>query len=143
VLPLELIFFRRVYSRLLDQQRSNEENGVALLCLQRSIGRLCRVLQDPRLFDAKQYNLHADGTVGWWEFSILWKEEKFAIHWSFAERVFLTLEEPSRSRLGKVMSVFVLLAILFSAGGFMVSTMRSMQNPLQFCCLFVVVIIVG
>lgn len=124
---MELIFFRKVYAKLLSHTGSSEAAGVPLICLQRSMCRLRKVLQDDSEFDAKQYDLNSDGTVGWWEFCILWKKEQFVIRLSKWERIFLTLEDPVRSRLGRLTSLAVLLAILLSASSFIVSTMPTMK----------------
>eukprot|EP00931_Biecheleriopsis_adriatica_P065309 TRINITY_DN3987_c5_g1_i1.p1 TRINITY_DN3987_c5_g1~~TRINITY_DN3987_c5_g1_i1.p1 ORF type:complete len:797 (+),score=130.41 TRINITY_DN3987_c5_g1_i1:104-2494(+) len=125
--PVELIFFRKVFAKLSQQTGATEASGVPLICLQRSMCRFCKVLQDSRTFDAKRYDQNSDGTVGWWEFCMLWKEEQFVVRYSMAERIFLTLEDPHRSKLGKLTSLLVLFAILMSAGGFIISTMPSMK----------------
>eukprot|EP00930_Biecheleria_cincta_P025572 TRINITY_DN18194_c1_g1_i1.p1 TRINITY_DN18194_c1_g1~~TRINITY_DN18194_c1_g1_i1.p1 ORF type:complete len:831 (+),score=143.95 TRINITY_DN18194_c1_g1_i1:201-2693(+) len=125
--PMELIFFRKVYAKLLSQTGNSEAAGVPLICLQRSMCRLRRVLQDDSEFDAKQYDLNSDGIVGWWEFCILWRKEQFVMRLSRWERIFLTLEDPVRSRLGRLTSLAVLLAILLSATSFIVSTMPTMK----------------
>lgn len=131
---MELIFFRKVYAKLLSQTGSSEAAGVPLLSLQRSMCRLRKVLHDDREFDAKSYDLNSDGTVGWWEFCILWKKEQFTSKLSLWERIFLTLEDPARSRLGKITSFAVLLAILLSATSFIISTMPSMKyQPCSMC----------
>mmetsp|Transcript_32378 Transcript_32378/g.58839 ORF Transcript_32378/g.58839 Transcript_32378/m.58839 type:complete len:749 (+) Transcript_32378:133-2379(+) len=130
---MELIFFRKVYLKLMSES-GTESNGIALVRLQRSMCRLCKILRDERNFDAKEYDINGDGMVGWWEFSILWKQEAFDIKLSLAERIFLTLEDPHRSILGKLTTALVLGAILLSACCFIFSTLPSMQvQPCSGC----------
>lgn len=139
--PLELVFFHKVFTKLHEEREGPEEEeedepldcmvnpkGVPLLVFQRAMSRLFRVLQDERQFDARHYDLNKDGTVGWWEFCVLWKEEQLSVRLSTAERIYLTLEDPQASRLGRLCSVFVLATILVSSGGFILSTLPSMQE---------------
>lgn len=145
--PLELTFFHKVFTKLresmgitdsddedeLEDEPEDRVNprGVPLLVFQRAMSRLFRVLQDDRTFDACRYDLNGDGTVGWWEFCVLWKDlkdEQLSVKLSTAERIFLTLEDPQASRLGRICSIFVLMTILVSSGGFVLSTLPSMQE---------------
>merc|ERR1719401_341425 len=92
------------------------------------MGRLYRLLKIDGDFDAIDYDLNKDGSVGWWEFCKTWKEEQLAVNLSTAERIYITFEEPHSSRLGRIASLVVLLAIAVSAGTFILSTMPSMQE---------------
>eukprot|EP00928_Gymnodinium_smaydae_P073278 TRINITY_DN56514_c0_g1_i1.p1 TRINITY_DN56514_c0_g1~~TRINITY_DN56514_c0_g1_i1.p1 ORF type:complete len:783 (-),score=135.83 TRINITY_DN56514_c0_g1_i1:20-2368(-) len=127
---LELIFFQKVFNRLRQSVDlpQDEKSGVPVLVFRRAMSRLLRLLQDDRNFEASQYDIDQDGTVGWWEFCILWKEERLAVNLSTAERIYLTLEDPQASRVGRITSIFVLMAIFLSAGSFIISTMPSMQR---------------
>lgn len=139
--PLELLFFHRVFEKLSKGPVADAAGemcqGVHLRDLQRGMCRLLRVLKDDREFVATKFDLNHDGVVGWWEFCCLWKEMKLAVNFSMAERIFMTLEDPTASRLGRLVSCVVLLAIVFSATSFVVSTMPSMQEkPLTAAAIF-------
>mmetsp|Transcript_26681 Transcript_26681/g.58657 ORF Transcript_26681/g.58657 Transcript_26681/m.58657 type:complete len:760 (-) Transcript_26681:89-2368(-) len=133
--PLELIFYRKAFAQLQEySDREDDNGGVQLLVFQRAVSRLYLLLQDHREFDAKHYDINGDGTVGWWEFCLLWKDEKLAVHLSLAERIHLTLEDPQASRLGRVTSIFILCAIFVSALSFILSTLPMMEEQLCDIC---------
>merc|ERR1719272_2673880 len=127
---LDLVFFRKVFYRIRSSLGFQDETtgDIPLLSFQRAMGRLFRVLQIDRNFDATKYDLNGDGSVGWWEFCVLWKEEGLAVHLSAAERIYITFEEPNSSRLGRIASTVTLLAIGLSASTFIISTMPDMQE---------------
>jgi len=151
--PLELTFFHNLYVSLLTEssgRRHPMNHGrqtpdkmstfskamddrdtlaVPLMLLQRAMARLFRVFNEDRIFDARRYDMSGDGHVGWWEFCIFWNTEKPTIRLTTMERICLTFEDSSSSRLAKLVSVFVLSAIFVSAGSFVISTMPSMQDP--------------
>mmetsp|Transcript_168694 Transcript_168694/g.542090 ORF Transcript_168694/g.542090 Transcript_168694/m.542090 type:complete len:822 (+) Transcript_168694:101-2566(+) len=135
VQPLQLVFFRKVFVRLMnvktlqDAGADNPDEDIPLMIVQRSFARLCRLLRDDRLFDAKRYDLNGDGSAGWWEFLAMWKQEKLCMRLSPMERVYLTLEDPQSSRLGWLTSLFVFVVILVSAGSFVLSTMPVFHDP--------------
>lgn len=126
-----LVFFQRIYARLLEQRRNADidgaDPGVPLRDMQRCLGRIFRLAAAEQGFDARRYASRGDGTVGWWEFCVAWKEEKLSLRYSLAERIFLTLEDPQSSRVSRICSIIVLLAILASAGSFIISTLPDMQ----------------
>jgi hypothetical protein len=149
---LDLVFFRKVFYKLRRQlgMQDNQNGDIPLIAFQRAMGRLFRVLQIERQFDAKKYDLNGDGNVGWWEFCKIWREEQLAVNLTTAERIYITLEEPGTSRLGRFASVVVLSAIAVSACTFIVSTMPVMQearcancapepfevfNEIDWCCV--------
>jgi len=138
--PLELLFFHKVFVRLRSSIgfRAGDEAftyGVPLIAFQRAMSRLFHVLgEDDRCFNAKAYDANGDGTVGWWEFCMLWKVEQPSVRLSLPERIYLTLENPEMSRLGRIVSMMVLTTIIISAGGFILSTLPSMQEqPCEGC----------
>jgi hypothetical protein len=93
------------------------------------MSRLFRILRAEWSFESEKYDINGDGTVGWWELCVLWSEEKLAVRLSALERIYLTFEEPSKSKLGFGVSLLVLSAIVVSAGGFIVSTLPQFQEP--------------
>mmetsp|Transcript_83745 Transcript_83745/g.233569 ORF Transcript_83745/g.233569 Transcript_83745/m.233569 type:complete len:774 (-) Transcript_83745:239-2560(-) len=139
---LNLSFFRKLFKRLVQQEAPPEwasqrderhPMGVPLLAFQRSMSRLFRVLQDDRVFNSQKYDLNQDRKVSWWEFLLVWKQEQLFVRYSPAERLYITLDCPHRSRLGRVTSIFVLLAIIISVLSFILSTMPSMQELREDC----------
>lgn len=133
--PLELMFYRQLFASLQhdeDEDRSKDDNfypaaGVGRMAFQRAISRLFILLRDNREFNAKAYDLNGDGVLGWWDFCNFWQEESLKVKYSLAERIFITLEDPSSSRVSRITSIFVLLAIVLSAGSFVLSTLPDMQ----------------
>jgi len=137
VQPVELFFFQRVFHQLCKQSQAaesaedaelEEELEVPLVTFQRAMVRLFRVIKDTDKFDAAEYDWNRNGKVGWAEFCSLWKERGVAVKLTFAERVFLTLEDADRSILGKIWSIIIFAAIFVSTGSFILSTVRSMQQ---------------
>lgn len=128
--PLELIFFQRVFRRICEENDllGQEQPGIPLLVFHRVFSRLFKILEDDRQFNAASYDLNNDGKVRWWEFCMLWKQERPAINLSPWERLYITLEDPSSSQVARLLSIFVLLAIVVSAGSFMLSTLPDMQR---------------
>mmetsp|Transcript_9154 Transcript_9154/g.20382 ORF Transcript_9154/g.20382 Transcript_9154/m.20382 type:complete len:823 (-) Transcript_9154:84-2552(-) len=129
---LELVFFQKVFQKLREDKKEDIADGdVPLVLFQRTMSRLFRFLRQEREFSCKQYDMNSDGMVSWWEFCVLWKQEQLTVEFSLAERIHLTLENPEASRLGRLTSIFVLMAIALSAGGFIFSTLPTMQYQ---CC---------
>mmetsp|Transcript_43728 Transcript_43728/g.129443 ORF Transcript_43728/g.129443 Transcript_43728/m.129443 type:complete len:792 (+) Transcript_43728:182-2557(+) len=145
--PLELIFFQKLYVAILKQVNQRKKpakpsmsafikamdtndlteptTAVPLMEIQRAMSRLYQILQDNRDFNAKKYDINDDGCVGWWEFCVIWNKERPYVRLTTMERIFLTFEDSSSSRLSKLASMFVLVAIIVSAGSFIISTMPS------------------
>jgi len=123
-----VVFFQKLYARLLSMQQDDAAESVPLRDMQRCMARVLRITDAKRTFDARRYDTRGDGTAGWWEFCVAWKEENIRVRYTLAERVFLTLEDPQASRLGRICSVIVLLAILLSAGSFIISTLPELQT---------------
>uniref|UniRef100_A0A7S4UCC9 EF-hand domain-containing protein n=1 Tax=Alexandrium monilatum TaxID=311494 RepID=A0A7S4UCC9_9DINO len=97
-------------------------------------GDLASLLQDERCFDPRAYDNNGDGTVTWWEFCVLWKEEQPSVRLLLPERVYLTMENPEMSKLGRILSWLVLTTIFISAGAFILSTLPVLQeSPCEKC----------
>merc|ERR1719240_1920782 len=92
------------------------------------MSRLFRVLRLQENFDARQYDLNNDGHIGWSEFCLLWRQLGIAVQFSTAERMYITLEDPQASRLGRIASGLILATISVSAGAFVISTLPIMQE---------------
>lgn len=124
------VFVRLMNVKMLqDAGADNPDEDIPLMIVQRSFARLCRLLRDDRLFDAKRYDLNGDGSAGWWEFLAMWKQEQLCKRLSPMERVYLTFEDPQSSRLGWLISFCVFVGILVSAGSFVLSTMPVFHDP--------------
>lgn len=148
VQPIELFFFQRVFMQLCKKDDSaamdeededkelmewsdmkvEEEQEVPLVVFQRAMVRLFRVIKDDRKFDCAEYDTNMNGKVGWFEFCSLWKERGIHVRLTFAERIFLTLEDAERSIMGKIWSGLIFVAIVVSVGSFILSTMPEMQQ---------------
>mmetsp|Transcript_65965 Transcript_65965/g.214642 ORF Transcript_65965/g.214642 Transcript_65965/m.214642 type:complete len:820 (+) Transcript_65965:121-2580(+) len=157
VQTLELFFFQRVFQQLLQvsegrlEERNAEhwrkdyalvsphrdpeaESEVPLVEFQRVMVRLLRLVRDEQPFDVRAYDTNGDGRVGWFEFCRVWKDRAILIKLSSAERVFLTLEDPDRSLLGRAVYVLLFLAIILSTGTFILGTLPDDEFQ-DFCLL--------
>jgi len=141
--PLELLFFRRIFTRLRAQKLLiNQTTGrsmskelsegadeiIPIQAFQRVMGRLFYVLRDPQGFDSKVYDENGNNYVGWGEFCYVWKDRKITVRLSLAERIFLTLDDPQSSYLARIISVVTLLTIVASSLGFILSTVPEFQD---------------
>lgn len=143
--PLSLLFFRRMFARLKEQQTvpperdraspgsSSEmeelDDRIPTAAFQRAMGRLFYALRDSDEFDATVYDTNDNGYVGWGEFTQVWKDRQITVRLSLSERIFFTLDDPQSSRLAKFISIFTLLTILISSLGFIISTIPQLQEP--------------
>merc|ERR1719316_2159581 len=82
-------------------------------------------------FDARTYDRNGNGSVGWWEFCSVWKEQKIRLKLTVPERIFLTFDDPQASKLGRLISILVILTIMVSSSSFMMATSPVFQqaNP--------------
>lgn len=142
--PIELLFFRRIFTRLREQVvRANEvqgrcsnnmelidesEENIPVQAFQRAMGRLFYVLRDLDGFDSKVYDQNGNGYVGWGEFCYVWKDRKITIRLSLCERIYLTFDDPQSSVLARIVSVATLSTIMVSSLGFILSTMPELQD---------------
>jgi hypothetical protein len=167
--PIELLFFRRIFTRLREQKaRANEISGrsmhdmpedvdenIPIQAFQRAMGRLFYVMRDPQGFDSKVYDQNGNGYVGWGEFCYVWKDRKITVRLSWWERIFLTCDDPQSSYMARLVSVFTLLTIVMSSLGFILSTVPEFQETpadgsapkpgkvfehIENCCLIIFVI---
>jgi len=101
----------------------NAESSIPLVEFERAMVRLQRVICDNRHeHDVSRYDFNGDGSVSWFEFCLLWQDRGICAWLSPAERIFLTLEDASLSKLGRLVSILVFAAILVSIVTFVVST---------------------
>jgi hypothetical protein len=101
----------------------DEEDSIPLKAFQRTLERLFYVLRDNDGFDAMEYDLDGNGAVGWGEFVDVCRKRKITIEFTFAERLFYTLERPDSSYLAQIVSVLILLVIATSSLAFILSTL--------------------
>jgi len=150
--PVELFFFKRVFQHLCAKKYRRlaalageedtkgprktagfdlENEEVPLIEFQRAMVRLFRVLgvcSDPEAFKASEYDVNENGSVGWLEFCSLWNSHAVIVQLSFAERLFLTLEDEQRSIVGRLISLLVFIGIVISVGSFILSTLPEYQS---------------
>jgi len=150
--PIELLFFRRIFTRLRQQikdanevsgrssqvdkcklavlDRDTEDENIPIQAFQRAMGRLFYVLRDPEPFDSRVYDQNGNNYVGWGEFCYVWKDRKITVRLSRCERIYLTFDDPQSSYLARIVSVVTLLTIVISSVGFILSTVPELQdNP--------------
>eukprot|EP00747_Dinoflagellata_sp_TGD_P184158 gnl/TRDRNA2_/TRDRNA2_39549_c0_seq1.p1 gnl/TRDRNA2_/TRDRNA2_39549_c0~~gnl/TRDRNA2_/TRDRNA2_39549_c0_seq1.p1 ORF type:complete len:839 (+),score=127.51 gnl/TRDRNA2_/TRDRNA2_39549_c0_seq1:46-2517(+) len=128
--PLELLFFRQIFTRLRADMKAGanaDDEIIPTDAFQRAFGRLFFVLRDPQGFDAKVYDANGNGFVGWGEFCYVWKKRQIKIRNSVMERIFLTFDDPGSSYLAKVISAVILLTIMVSSFTFILGTVEEFQ----------------
>ena len=120
---LDLLFFRRVFIQLLAQDSPAEgATTVTYHAFRRTVVRLLKILGVPETFDPKKYDRDSRGVVGWFEFIEVWRDQHLSIQLSRAERVFLTLDDPSSGALARGLSMVIMGLIIVSSVGFILST---------------------
>lgn len=127
-----------------DSDATSEVREVPLVQFHRAMVRMFKILQQPSILKRLQdpaavvdvtppnsvVDANKDGKVGWYEFCSFWKDNErlISVNLSFAERLFLTLEDAERSFVGRIMSVIMFIAIIISTGSFIVSTVPDFQS---------------
>mmetsp|Transcript_66304 Transcript_66304/g.153998 ORF Transcript_66304/g.153998 Transcript_66304/m.153998 type:complete len:770 (-) Transcript_66304:150-2459(-) len=128
ILPLDLLFFRRVFSNL-HRSYGDNHGEVPLSVFQRSFVRLFRVLDMKDAdFEAEEYDADHSGAVGWYEFVSCWRKSQVHIKLSLPERIFLAMEDPSTCFIGQVVNVLVTFLIFVSCILFILGTMPSFRH---------------
>eukprot|EP00438_Fugacium_kawagutii_P024226 Skav223087 [mRNA] locus=scaffold419:294122:300299:+ [translate_table: standard] len=95
--PIDLFFFRRIFSRLYSQH-GDSQGEVPVSVFQRSVVRLFRLMKMDRQaddFSADEYDVDGSGAVGWYEFVT-----DVSVKLSLPERFFVLMEEPTSSLAG-------------------------------------------
>lgn len=148
--PIELLFFRRIFTRLRKQKAmaieseasapagsgrcsiselpDEADESIPIQAFQRAMGRLFYVLRDPEGFDSKRYDTNGNNIVGWGEFCYVWKDRQITVRLSMYERIFLTLDDPQSSILARIVSIITLFTIVVSSLGFILSTVQEFQD---------------
>lgn len=133
--PLELLFFRRCFSRLCDSYgMSNQETkAVPVAFFQRAITRLYKMVDhEGEEFDVKTYDADGNGYIEWQEFCQCWRDVKFKISLGPVERVHVTLDSigTTNSILAKIIANFIMFVIFLSSMSFILSTLLILrQSP--------------
>jgi hypothetical protein len=128
--PLELLFFRRLFSRL-DAIGQSDPKGVPVAFFQRAMARLYKVLDhEGEEFEVKTYDLDGNGFVDWPEFCKCWRKSKIKVKLSSLERIHVMLDSVgcSGSVLAKILSNFIMFVIFVSSMSFMLSTLLVCRN---------------
>ena len=104
-ITFDLEFFRHTFTALNNRVGLGNDE-ISTLQFQMAMNRLFKALGEDRQIVAEKYDLDNSGTIGWWEFVRLWKENDFFIELKLSERIFLTLEDASASLLGLLLRVW-------------------------------------
>lgn len=126
LVPLDLLFFRRIFCSLNRVYGSGSEE-IPLPLFQRAILRLFRILGCQRMFDSSAYDLDKSGQVGWWEFVSCWREHNISITLNKSERVYISFEDPSSCACGRFISVILMILITISSISFMAASLVSLR----------------
>jgi len=136
--PLELLFFRRIFTELQKQcsgepgVEGDEDVDVPIAMFQRAFERLFYVLADEQgePFDARTVDKNCNGFVGWAEFAVVFKHRALKIKLSTPERIFITFDNPDSSMVSFIISAVVLVTITVSSLCFILSTAPEfMKDP--------------
>lgn len=132
---VDLFFFHRAFKRIRGEtgeeafsQILDGDAEVPLVDFQRAMIRFFRAIRVNQEFDVQKYDKNDNGHISWGEFCKFWQDRDVCVRFSFCERLFLTLEDPERSILGKMMSVLVFFTIVLSTSSFIISTMPEFQT---------------
>lgn len=127
--PVELLFFRAIFSELLRREIGisgeavGDDHKISLEAFQIAMERLFFALNNYDGFDARSYDSNEDGGVSWPEFFRVYREKELTIRLSLLERIYLTFEHPDASYLSQVISNLILLTIIASSLSFILGTM--------------------
>ncbi|CAD7962192.1 unnamed protein product [Amoebophrya sp. A25] len=120
---IPLAFFRTLFS-ILNRRFGDKHGEIPSTHFERAMTRVCRMIGDKeRTIVAERYDVDGSGSVGWWEFVACWRDNRFYVSLSFWERISLTFEDPTSSRLARFLSLFLLLTILMSSVLFVIATL--------------------
>eukprot|EP00929_Paragymnodinium_shiwhaense_P086707 TRINITY_DN47165_c0_g1_i1.p1 TRINITY_DN47165_c0_g1~~TRINITY_DN47165_c0_g1_i1.p1 ORF type:complete len:793 (+),score=146.01 TRINITY_DN47165_c0_g1_i1:195-2573(+) len=124
-LTLDLIFFRRIFSRL--TQRYGRDGEVPVETMKVTIQRLSTLLgKDQRLFQVRAsrpiHDPKAD-YMSWFEFVTQWQHSDVGVNLTVAERIFFTFEDPLSSLLGQIITLAITALIAVSCILFIMGTL--------------------
>mmetsp|Transcript_76403 Transcript_76403/g.181722 ORF Transcript_76403/g.181722 Transcript_76403/m.181722 type:complete len:875 (-) Transcript_76403:41-2665(-) len=126
--PLDLIFFRRVFS-ILNQRYGQGTDEVPCAVFQRTVVRLFHMMNFPHVdFNSQDYDVDGSGAVGWYEFVTCWQTSKIRMGLSNIERVFFAMEDPSSCRVGTLISWVITFLIFVSCICFMLGTLPTYKK---------------
>mmetsp|Transcript_32830 Transcript_32830/g.94190 ORF Transcript_32830/g.94190 Transcript_32830/m.94190 type:complete len:784 (-) Transcript_32830:247-2598(-) len=138
--PVELLFFRAIFSELQKRQHGRsrdactDDKKISLEAFQIAMERLFFALGEMDGFDARKYDVNGDGSVTWSEFFRVYRETELTINLSLWERVYLTFEHPDSSYLSQFLSNLVLLTIIASSLSFILGTMTECKMDTAAWC---------
>lgn len=130
--PLNLVFFRKIYSRLRLTHPKGE--GVDVEVFNSRIERLFKAFGNkntPAPSVLKGKDKDGSGWITWQECCECWREEDFTINLSLLERVYLMLDQQgcSSSIVAWIASTTIMSAIAVSSCMFLLSSMPAMKLP--------------
>eukprot|EP00746_Dinoflagellata_sp_MGD_P005860 gnl/MRDRNA2_/MRDRNA2_111359_c0_seq1.p1 gnl/MRDRNA2_/MRDRNA2_111359_c0~~gnl/MRDRNA2_/MRDRNA2_111359_c0_seq1.p1 ORF type:complete len:867 (+),score=141.03 gnl/MRDRNA2_/MRDRNA2_111359_c0_seq1:112-2712(+) len=130
--PLNLIFFRKVYVRLLKGKPESEQ--VSLDIFRRSMERMWTATNPgeamPSTFDHKKYDDDNDGGVSWREFCECWRDSYCSVNLNVWERLYICFDPlgAQSSKLPRFISMLLMVLILISSTAFVVSTLPHVKQ---------------
>jgi len=138
VLPLPQLCIRRIFTKLCSELQNHQavidanggiagEECVPTSFFERSIERLCELVDDPMPFQSSDLDRNQNGVVSWGECFHFCKRRKLAVRVSLCERIYLTFDDPDSSHLAQFISLFVLATIATSSCCFVLRTLPECQ----------------
>lgn len=132
--PLDLLFFRRIFSNL-HGRYGNERGEVPVSIFQRSVVRLFTILGMSGIeFDASEYDVDGSHAVGWYEFVTCWRRSQISATLSVPEQAFFAMEDPGTCVFGQLASIVITTLIFVSCVSFIIGTLPNLKET-PFECL--------
>jgi hypothetical protein len=130
--PLNIVFFRQIYSRL--RLTHPKGKGVDVEVFHSRIERLFKAFGNknapaPSVFKLKDKD--NSGFITWQEAAEIWRDEGLTVNLSFLEQVYLTLDQQgcSSSVIAWTASTTIMATIALSSCMFLLASMPSMKVP--------------
>mmetsp|Transcript_77112 Transcript_77112/g.223120 ORF Transcript_77112/g.223120 Transcript_77112/m.223120 type:complete len:897 (-) Transcript_77112:123-2813(-) len=138
--PLDLLFFRAIFSEL--QRRQGDvpafpseatDADISIEAFQNAMERLFYVLGETEPFDARVYD-DGDYSVTWSEFFRVYRERELVIKLSPLQRIYLTMDAADSCHMAQLISNCVLLTIILSSTSFVFGTLHDCKMGLLEWC---------
>lgn len=129
--PLNLIFFRKVYVRLLKGRPDHEQ--ISLDIFRRSMERMWTASNPgepiPASFNHQKYDDDEDGGISWREFCECWRDSYCSVKLNVWERLYICFDPlgAASSKVPRFISMFLMVLIIISSTAFVVSTLPQVK----------------
>jgi hypothetical protein len=129
--PLNILFFRKIYTRL--RLTHPKGQGVDVEVFQSRLERLFKIFGNknvPPPSVLKSKDKHGSGWITWQECAECWRDGDFNVHLSCLEQVYFTFDQLgcASSILGWLFSTSIMTAIAISSCMFLLSSMPAMKS---------------